>query len=356
MRLTVRSWHNGNLRVLTITEPRSLWAAVFCGSMESGSGKRLLTPVRFHAGDIELVHSEPARNELIRQTLNLNRKIAAIDRLRLTDMEFAKHFDGSRLFLYGDISRCAGEGLEFSHQALELLRRRIGRQMIAQIDYDQRRLHPNLGAMLDSIDFQTKHSPSAVATVVCFHTILQRVGVVPTDVTWMVKGAGAVGGRIVKQVAATCRGVYVQERLEERREALLSLPNVTVVSGEAISKVRADAVVFAADSGSLSLDVAHALAVNGSVAAVGGPEAGLDHNLQAVQSLTARGKWFVPSVLCGSLGVVSNLEECLGIEPNLEVYARRLESRAAVMADRDVSTGRPFHQLCLDMLEGRPAV
>jgi glutamate dehydrogenase/leucine dehydrogenase len=210
--------------------------------------------------------------------------------------------------------------------------------------------------MLDSIDFQTKHVPSAVATVVCFRSILHRVGVAPADAIWVVKGAGAVGGQIIRQVAAKCRRVYVNERLEERREALSQLPNVKMVSGEAMVELQAHAVVFAADSGSLSLDVAHALADNDSVTAVGGPEAGLDRNLEAVRALAAKGKWFVPSVLCGSLGLVSNLDECLGIRPDLEAYARTLEARVANMVDRADSMGRPFHQLCGDILEGRAVV
>ncbi|MGE5830132.1 MAG: hypothetical protein ACM30G_17485 [Micromonosporaceae bacterium] len=293
------------------------------------------------------------RARLVQQTENLQRKLRSLDRLGLSDVMFSEQFAGARIFIVGDAADGEAEGWAFANDVLRIGREFVGSEMVAQIDYDQRRLHPHLSGALDSIDFKTKHDPSALATSICFGTVLSRSGYSPEESEWLVMGAGELGRRIIGQAARATRLVHVVERLADRMEAVCRPGSVVPADPQLWPDLPIRAVVFAADSGSLTVEIARRLAANCRVAAVGGPEAGLDHNSAALAALTGAGTEFVPSVLCGSLGLVANLEEILGRTMDLPAAGRRLTEVVEAMLDRGRDLKMPFHEVCMGVLGGQ---
>lgn len=343
---------DGSLLMIRLAEEGNRWTALACVDAASGDRRRLLTPVRVQGGNHNLAWSEATQKEAAKQTLNLRNKIAALDRLALVSTRFSEHFSAARVFVFGDIAEGERESWWFCQQVLRLIEEYMDRMVIAQVDYDQRRLHPNMSGILDSMDFATSHEPSAMATVVSFQTILKYVRPPGIALTWGVKGAGHLGSRIIRLIAGRAWHVYVAERLPDRQSAIAQLDNVSIVDGDVIANVSADAIIFAADSGSLNMHVANVIAANERVAVFGGPEAGLDRHINAIQKLALADKWFVPSVLCGSLGLVSNLEEVLNHPLDIDAQAHRLESIVSVMAEQAYVRHVPFHEICSMVLRG----
>jgi hypothetical protein len=341
-----------SLRTKTFAEQGNRWSALFCADVSSSDQALLLTPIRIQGSDPRLVSSRPHLEDILKQTINLRNKITALDRLQLVSTELSRNFAAARLFVFGDISEGEREDWWFCRQALRLLQDCTGRAVIAQVDYDQRRLHPIMSGIFDSIDFATKHEPAVISTVVCFRTIVEHARPPDDALAWCVKGAGQLGGRIIRRVAPGAQHVYVAERIPGRQLEVASLPGVSIVSDLALAGVSADTLVFAADSGSLNMQVAKMIAVNERLAAVGGPEAGLDRCVNAIQTITAAGKSFVPSVLCGSLGLISNLEEVLNHPLDIAAQADRLQSVVRAMVVRAADLHIPFHEICGLVLRG----
>jgi glutamate dehydrogenase/leucine dehydrogenase len=191
-----------------------------------------------------------------------------------------------------------------------------------------------------------------MATVVSFQTILKYIRPPDVALAWGVKGAGHLGSRIIRLIAGRARHVYVAERLSDRQSEIAELDNISIVESDVLANVSADAIIFAADSGSLNMHVANVIAANECVGVFGGPEAGLDRHVNAIQKLALAGKWFVPSVLCGSLGLVSNLEEVLNHPLDIEAQAHRLEFAVSAMAEQAYVRHIPFHEICSMVLRG----
>jgi hypothetical protein len=339
----------GHLTLLSVVEPGTPWTAIACLDLTRPEG-RILIPTRVHmAPHVEIPH---LRAELLRQTGNLQTKIVALDRLRLAPTRFARCFSAARLFIIGDTAKGGADGWRFCRSVVDLLADYANRPIVSQVDYDQRRLHPHLVSVLDSFDFATKHEPSAVGTLMCYRTVLEQIGVRNNEISWGVKGAGQLGGRIIRKIAPDAQTVYVAERTLVRRCALADVPNVMIVPSASLPHAPAKAMVFSADTGTLNVRVARAIAQNRRVRIVGGPEAGLDHDHAALRVLEASGIWFIPSILCGSMGLVSNLEEALGHSVDLNSQASQLQRVVADMAVRSITSGRPFHKVCRALLSG----
>lgn len=353
MTLTVEQSRQGDFTVLWVVDACRQLAALICAAGPLDDRRALLSPVRIIVGNYR--HASSGRESLnaVRQTESLRRKINAIDRLGLVSTKFADQFSAARLFVFCASAQDGVSRWQFAERALRLIRERIGCRIVVQLDYDQRRLHPELSGMLDSIDFQTKHSPSATASVVSVRTILRCKGIAERDSIWAIKGAGEVGSRIVAAVEPGVRRVYVAERLQQRRALMEQLPCVAIVDSNQLAHMQTHVLLFAADAGSLNMDVARAVAANRSIVVVGGPEAALDRGVEGITLLAAAGKCFVPSVLCGSLGLISNLQEILGNVTSLSVQSQRLASIVERMAFEAVDRGLPFHEICLAVLQGR---
>lgn len=341
-----------SLIALNFTDQSGRQAAVACIDRSPSDDALLLTPVRVMSNDWRMALSTQMIDSAARQTVNLHNKIAALDRLHLAPTEFSKAFAACRVFAFGDIIEEELEGWAFCKKVLELLSNVTNRGVVAQVDYDQRRLHPTMGDTLDSIDFATKHEPSAVATTTCFQAALQYARPLSGPYAWAVKGAGQLGGRIIKGVASDSRHTFVAERIPDRQLKVSLLSRVSLVSSDDFERSPAEAMVFAADSGSLNSRTARAIAANEYVTVVGGPEAGLDHCVEAIQTLANSRKIFMPSVLCGSLGLVSNLEEALGHSIDLPSQVKQLRSVVEKMAAYASKESTPFHEACAQVLRG----
>ena len=328
------------------------WAALVCTDINPIYHTRLLMPIRIQIGNASSAFGELMEAEIVRQTLNLRNKIAGLDRLRLAATIFKENFSAARIFLFGNPCKGEQEDWCFCRQVLRTVQDYTQRAVVSQLDYDQRRLHPTVNSILDSIEFATAHQPSAVATVTCFRTVLRCLGVRQERTSWGVKGAGDLGSRIVRCIANDAQAIFVAEILSDRRAEMAQLANVSLIGSSDLLSVPADAVIFSADFGSLNAFTAHKIAVNSHIRIVGGPEAGLDRDRSAMYSLAASGKWFIPSVLCGSLGLVSNLEEALGHSIDLQDQTRKLAHAVGVMADQAMDRHIPFHEVCRSVLQG----
>lgn len=302
------------------------WRIVACLGTRSQDQSHYLMPVRVvdPEGTAWEGPSEATVAQLVNQTLSLGRKLLAVDRLQLSTVKFAERFAPARLLLSIPPGADREAQWVFIRSVLPEIERMSGINLVTQIDYDQKRMHPHIGGMLDTIDFAIKHDPSAAATAISFFEILQMRGVQLEQSRWCVTGVGDLGGRIVRWLtAAGVEHVYVHDYSKERLAQATSSPIVTALSREETKLIPCHAHVMSADH-SFADDLAEAWAKQKSVIAVGGPEAGLDGFESARRILGRAGKEFVPSVLCGSLGLVTNLEESLAIEPDLEELERRL--------------------------------
>lgn len=351
MTLNVNRRTEESASIVEVAHPSGRWAGLICIADGTAADKTLLTSVRLTparpGGDLAGL-----RADVLRQTGNLQSKLRSLDRLELSMVTFAERFTAARIFIAGDAAEGEAEGWAFGHDLLRLAEESAGIKVVAQTDYDQRRLHPHLGGALDSIDFKTKHEPSALATFVCFSTVLGRLGHVLRESAWLVKGAGELGRRIIEQAARSVSKVYVVERLADRLEAVSRPGLVLPADPERWPDLPTRAVVFAADTGSLTVEIARRMAANRLVAAVGGPEAGLDHSPAALEVLTRARVAFVPSVLCGSLGLVANLEEILGLATDLPAHGKRLTHVVDAMLDAAEASDTPFHEVCMGVLSG----
>jgi hypothetical protein len=298
--------------------------------------------------------------EMIQQTDALSGKIAAIDRLELSNFVFHERFVAARSYLIAPVTACADTGAagvwEFAKAALTELQESLELTIVSQIDYDQKQLHPVLGGILESVDFVVRHDPSAVATVVAYQRIIEDAGINMRSARFTVDGIGDLGYRIVKLLSeAGAERVFVCDKNECRLELAQTFPRVEPYERANLAELDCHAHIM---SNNRTFDDAMAAiwAAQPSVRAVGGPEAGIDRFHDARQLLHRAGKQFVPSVLCGSLGLICNLEESLGRIPDLDAmtvrYDELIQRLVARMRERDV----PFAEVCQDFLKGGRSV
>lgn len=172
--------------------------------------------------------------------------------------------------------------------------------------------------------------------------------------TESVQQVGELGSRIAAGlVERGVRSISVLERDDNRLSSAQERWPITALEEHEWPASDSQAVVFSADAGSLNRVVGSALLENTRVRWIGGPEAGLDRDRDYIDRLSKAGKTFVPSVICGSLGLVSNLEESLGISIDLGDLRARLRARVLALRDRAIDQGVPFHTMCAEVLEGR---
>lgn len=322
--------------------------------LTAGPG-RYLTPIRLFGLDSHPVDGGRVRRDLSVQATNLQRKLSGLDRLTLTDVRFGDEFAAARLGVL-----CDRPGLDpdvvknVVLDSLVSLREVTERSVVAQLDYDLRRKHPTIGTDLDTIDFATKHTPSAIGTVTAFQVVLDVLGQVRSGHRVAVRGVGDLGSRIVGELrTGRCGQVVVHDLNPVRMAAVADGANVVALPDQNLDLAEVESHIFCADAGSLTAARAEKLAENPALIAVGGPEAGLDHSSEAIAKLVAAGKHFVPSVLCGAMGLVSNLLESMSAELDLGDQRLRLARLVEHMAIEAERTLEPFHEVCLAHLHGR---
>jgi len=286
------------------------------------------------------------------QTDGLQEKISAIDRLSLSDVEFGQRIVAARMVLSSPSREAERSVWDFARQAMRELPDHLDLPVASQIDYDQKRLHESLGSILESIDFAVRHDPSAIATTAAFRKMLERAGIPMKSLKVSITGVGDLGSRLVRQFLELGAGtVFVSDQDGDRLERIAALPNVEVVAGRELGSVECHAYILSADK-SFGDDVAAMWAASSTAVVVGGPEAGMDRFVAAREMLERAGKEYVPSVLCGSMGLVSNLEKSLGITPDLARMTLRYEKMLERLASLMKTTGQSLSRTCEAVLSG----
>jgi hypothetical protein len=328
--------------------------AVVCALEPRPGQTNYLMPARLIKDDGESKTWSPSSSWSIEaQTLSLQSKIRAIDNLHLSEVCFDERIAAARMYISAPSEDTAWE---LAREAMSELPDQLNLVVTSQIDYDQKLLHPTLGSVLENIDFAIRHDPSAIATTVAYEKLLQESGLALSDAVIAVTGVGDLGSRIVKQFLADDVGrVLVADEIAERRSEMALLSRVEEVSVSEVASAACHAQVLAANK-SFTDDVGALWAAEPAVVVVGGPEAGLDRFVKTRRLLAEAGKEYVPSVLCGSLGLVSNLEEFLGIAPDLsKMTVRYSDLIDSLIADMQ-RTGASFSEACEAMLSGTASV
>lgn len=318
---------------------------------ESILGKRTLTLASVRVLDLAWADSQEPPKQILEklsaQTNNLQRKIAVLDALGLSEQEFGKVFAAGRIFAWSDTDIAIADVFSFVARCILDIERLLDIRFVVQPDYDQMHYHKVLGSILDAIDFQTKHIPSAIGTVANFETVMRLCGLEITNSHWGVIGIGELGGRIVKLLLE--RGVAHMVICDIERNKMLKFNGDLISQTDNMVKVletaSLHAVIFSANSGSLTTDAAYKCASMPELIAVGGPEAGLDQNLEALSILSKSGKHFIPSVLCGAMGLVSNLEEILGIVVDLKYQESMMKKHTLSLMKTSLAKKRCFHDV-----------
>jgi hypothetical protein len=328
----------------------SAYQVAVCALAPTAGMSHYLMPVRI--AENEAGGDDPFARSINSHTNGLQAKIRAIDRLHLSEVKFGASFGAARMIVLTPQDGREDDAWYFAKQAISDLKNYLPLPVVSQIDYDQKRLHKSLGSTLDSIDFAVRHDPSAIATTHAFLALLAEKGLMPEEMALSVTGVGDLGSRLVRKFLEYGVGeVVIADRDVNRLHHLAVLPRVRVANIDELPHDRCHAHVLSADK-SFTDEVGKAWAQNEFVQAVGGPEAGLDRFIESRRLLAQRGKEFVPSVLCGCLGLVSNLEESLGIQPDLELMSRKYDRMMAILIGRMKGHGKGLAQVCEEVLDG----
>jgi hypothetical protein len=311
-----------------------------------------VVPVRVLEGVADSDRDDSSTAEVVTQTERLGHKIAALDTLSVSDVQFARQFAPGRVFVVGPNAPTSPDAWRLGEATLQAIATTTGMRLVSQTDYDQRRLHPYLGGILDALDFETKHDPSASATVVAFEEVLGASHRSLGDARIGLRGLGDLGSRIARMLTDRGAQVFASDIDASRFDAFDSCSRLVETNPHDLDLEPCDAHIFCANSGSLSVPRAERLLQNASLRAVGGPEAGLDRSTDAQSLVAGRSIDFVPSMLCGSLGLVANLEEILGHvteSADREDRFRSVVRRIVYLAGARVI---PFHAACYAILTG----
>jgi hypothetical protein len=270
------------------------------------------------------------RDDLLQQAEQdarlLHDRLSIAQRLRLTSQDVIRQYAVGRIYL-----TAAGSGIisDFFVNSVGLSQLLTGYKIVTQLDYDQKDTHVALHAYVPDLLMASSHFPSAAATHLLFSYLLEHRGISSQQAKWCVVGVGEVGRRLVQLLQENgSHDIRVCDTNPSVVAELCADRSVTAVTMIEALRTDLDALVFCSPRGTFTESVANALAQNGSISVAGGPEAGIADNLGAVQRLEATGKWFVPSSLCGSVGLLCNLEEMAGLAIDLPAQLFALQSRA----------------------------
>ena len=240
---------------------------------QEGPGKAtcILAPIRvvpYDLGQAALV--ERARGH----ARNLQHKLRVLDALGICSETLSLQFRGGRV-LFSHHQRVGQEvAWQFVGRCIREAERQLSTPVITQPDYDQKQYHRLLGGVLDSIDFKTVHDPSAIGTVACFKTVLRHY-CLRQDISFGIVGVGELGSRILKLLRSTVKtNILVCDTDPNKVTTACETSGVLASTLARMIGNGLDAVIFCANSGSLSGATASSLAASQSVIAAGGPEAG----------------------------------------------------------------------------------
>ena len=324
--------------------------AIVCAVEPSAEMMRYVMPVRI--ADSEQGGADLFARSIRDHTIGLQVKINGIDNLCLSECKFGRSFGAARMVVVTP-DPAEDDAWHFARKAVHDLQSRLRVPVVSQIDYDQKRLHVALGATLDSIDFAVRHDPSAIATTESYIALLAFKGIDIGTASFSVTGIGDLGGRLVRRlVDLGAAEVVIADRDPKRFTQFATLPTVRPVAMEEVAHAPCHAHILSADK-SFNDSIGAAWAKNVATVVVGGPEAGIDRFKESRALLASHGKEFVPSVLCGSLGLVSNLEEALGIRPDLGMMCNKFRRLMTVLTDRMEQRDVGLATACEELLQGR---
>jgi hypothetical protein len=245
------------------------------------------------------------------QAQNLNRKLRWLDLLNLADLEITRFFTAGRILVISGRTIPDLEAWNFASACIQSLRKRTLRTIVTQPDYDQMYALISLRSSGSTIDLKTKHNPSVVGTIAAFQVILRAYIADSKLVSWGIWGVGNLGSRIINRLAHSSGSIFAYDIDVSKLEPFRRFNNVRICSYRQWLRASPHAVIFAAHSGSLTGSISAELLKNKHLLVLGGPEAGLDGRRQTIDKFTDKGIHYVPSLLCGSMGLVSNLCEIL---------------------------------------------
>lgn len=280
--------------------------------------------------------------DLVFQTKNLKKKLITLDKLDISEDKFSDVFAAGRVFSY-----FYNEELAWNRVAncLDILKGEIDKDIIYQPDYDQMKFHEELGGVLDNIDFKTKHVPSALGTIAAYCSILSKLEIPLEDSTWAVVGVGNLGGNIVKElIKRNVKKIFIYDKELKKSEVFKNNRNIVICDSiEKVCQEKTNTLIFAANSGSLNNETTQTLEKNSSLIIFGGPEAALDRSVENINTLTSSRKVFIPSLLCGALGLISNLEEVMKKNTNMENKLIKLSTVIENIYDLSKKKNEIFH-------------
>jgi len=270
------------------------------------------------------------RTRLRRQALNLEEKIQLIDALDLCGTKITQEFRTARAFVVAAESVPGAEAWKLAADLWNHVMQSESARVITQPDYDQMSFSHHWAGLLDCPSFRAKHIPSAIATVDTYRKVLGAVLPADDKPTISIIGLGELGGRICDAFLHAGNAVVAFDIDSRRYEPFAGRDRFSAAPSllDAL-RSRAAATVFCAHANSLSASVARTLVGRDGSLCVGGPEAGLDRDGSALRILRDGGVHFIPSMLCGSLGLAANLEEALGLPASFERARHKLAEHVA---------------------------
>jgi hypothetical protein len=282
------------------------------------------------------------------QAHNLNRKLYCLDLLELNDLRITQLFTAGRMIVISNDKILEQSAWKFAENCVEIFSKETTMRIATQPDYDQMYAQCFMSESISMMDLKTKHDPSAIGTVAAFQVILGEFLGKRMPASWGLLGVGNLGSRIIKNIISCSGTVFAFDQDQTKLKAFKNMSHLQLCSYKEWVNASPQAIVFAGHSGSLTEKMAKDLMKNKRLIVFGGPEAGLDGQRQIVDTFTRKGIHFMPSLLCGAMGLVSNLSEIVKKPPLVTQQERTLVSHVKKILIMALKEGNTFQ----DCFEG----
>jgi hypothetical protein len=255
-----------------------------------------------------------------------------------------KSFTAGRVLILskGDISEA--DAWKFVEECIKIFREQISPTIVTQPDYDQMYAQQFIRESASILELKTKHDPSAIGTVAAFKALLQKYIKTAAPIRWGVLGVGHLGSRIVNLIANDFGTVFAYDKNKAKLEQFKGSSQIRACSYKEWLNTNPQAIVFAGNSGSLTETMLKTIIKNPQLVVLGGPEAGLDGCPQMLDTLTKNRIHFMPSFLCGSMGLISNLSEIIGKKTLLHHQEKTLVAHIRKILGSAIASDDVFQQ------------
>lgn len=281
-----------------------------------------------------------------RQAKNLIRKVAMLSAFFPGGRNYSTDFSVGRLLVIRSDGIPEERAWEFAGTVIARAEQTLDLRAISQPDYDQRMYQHTFARYYDALPLQAIHDPTARGTILAFAAACELSELRLSESKLGILGMGNLGSRIASRLLLM--GVPHIIIYDTDKSRLLQYHNQKgyqiVTSDSQLCEAGPRALILSAHSGSLSRAFARTISRTKEVRVVGGPEAGLDGDISAVRIIERAGLHFVPSMLCGALGLAATLEESVGASIHLPNMEARLVGFLARVAREAAASGTLFHQ------------